>query len=507
MRIDVMDTTLRDGGQTPDASFSPADKFLIVQALLTAGVRRIEVASALVPDELETVQELVSVARSHGHSSVIEVLGFADRARSVDWILESGAKVMNLLTKGSLRHCKGQLRLTPREHFEIIEETVNYAVVSDLKVNVYLEDWSQGVQDSPEYVVEMIQFLRQLPIGRLMFCDTLGVLCPEQVSRYLAFMAKIVYGKGFDFHGHNDYGLATANSLAAVRAGATAVHVAVNGLGERAGNAPLDEVIVGLRDFLGDETGIDETRLCELSQLVSVLSQRRVHVNKPIVGRSVFSQTAGVHIDGDRKGGVEGALYVSRLHPHRFRRETEHALTHLGGVASLRSSLERLGLSLNSEQLTTLAQRVAALQRHRVCDGELYYLLAEVLNRPEIINFRLLPGYELTPGDGVSSGFRGYVEWKGQVYGIDSTGKGTFDAFMVGMRYLSERRELELIIPEVLDHDVSIPPGGKSDALVEAIFDWRFNGTTFTTTGFSPDSSIANIKAAVAAINLANRTY
>ena len=144
--------------------------------------------------------------------------------------------MLNLLTKGSREHCEKQLRLTPERHFKQIAETIRYARRRRLGVNVYLEDWSNGVRDSFDYVFAMVKELRELKVARIYLPDTLGVLSPADVTRYVGLMTSTWPDTHFDFHGQNDYGLATANSLAAVRAGASGIHTSVNGLGERAGN-------------------------------------------------------------------------------------------------------------------------------------------------------------------------------------------------------------------------------------------------------------------------------
>ncbi|MGZ4992021.1 MAG: 2-isopropylmalate synthase, partial [Methylobacter sp.] len=235
--IQLMDTTLRDGEQTQGVSFTPVEKVSIAKALLQSlRVDRIEVASARVSQgEKEAVTSINEWAKQEGFAGRVEVLGFVDHTRSVDWILETGGEVINLLIKGSEKHCRVQLGKTLTEHTEDVLQTVNYALEKGLKVNVYLEDWSNGYHDDPDYVYGLMNNLKDAGISHFMLPDTLGVLSPDEVFSSFSDMCKRYPELQFDFHPHNDYGLATANVMAAVRAGVNAIHCTVNCLGERAG--------------------------------------------------------------------------------------------------------------------------------------------------------------------------------------------------------------------------------------------------------------------------------
>ena len=188
--------------------------------------------------------------------SQVEVLGFIDGGQSIDWIDSCGCKTVNLLAKGSLRHCREQLNKTPEEHLDDITQTVKYARSKGMSVNLYLEDWSNGMKESPYYVYEMMDALCDIGIRRFMLPDTLGIMNPLQCIEYFRKMMKRYPDTHFDFHAHNDYDLAVSNSLAAVLSGAKGLHVTVNGLGERCGNAPLSSVQVILKDQFNAKTNI-----------------------------------------------------------------------------------------------------------------------------------------------------------------------------------------------------------------------------------------------------------
>ena len=263
-----MDTTLRDGEQTSGVSFNAREKLSIARLLLEElCVSRIEIASARVSQgEQEAVRRIAEWAAAKGYTDRIEALGFIDGGVSLDWLGQAGCRVVNLLAKGSLKHCREQLRRTPQEHLCDIRATIGGAVARGMKVNVYLEDWSNGMQDSPGYVYTILDGLADAPVQRFMCPDTLGILDPYATERFCRDMVTRYPQLRFDFHAHNDYDLAVANTAAAVKAGFHGVHVTINGLGERAGNAPLSSTVAVLHDRLGRTTGIDETKINRVSK-------------------------------------------------------------------------------------------------------------------------------------------------------------------------------------------------------------------------------------------------
>ena len=261
---------------------------------------------------------------------------------------------MNLLCKGSEKHCVKQLCKTPKEHFSDIAETADYARKRRLKLNGYLEDWSQGMQDSKGYVMELGRLLRKLEVERIMLPDTLGVLTPGETGRFVKKMVDNFPGVKFDFHGHNDYGLATANALSAINAGVQGIHVTVNSLGERTGNGSLAEAVAVINDKTRFKCGVDEKKLVKIASMVSAFSGRKIPENEPIVGGSVFTQTAGIHADGDMKA----KLYETKLSPERFGRIRKYALGKLSGRASLEINLRKLGIVLDQHQKEKLLQKI-----------------------------------------------------------------------------------------------------------------------------------------------------
>lgn len=368
----LMDTTLRDGEQTPNVSFSPAEKLRIASTLLCdVGVNRIEVGSARVSaGEARAARLIADWASAAGWLHAVEMLGFCDGDRSVDWIAGTGVKRVNLLVKGSEQHCRLQLGEDLDQHLRRVADTLQAARSAGLEVSgVYLEDWSRGVAENSEYVFSLVRGLVALGVRRVYLADTLGVLEPRGAYRYVRLMRRSFPDLLFEFHAHDDYGLATANCLAAARAGVDGLHTTVNGMGERAGNACLAEVTVVVRDHAGRATGVNEARLPELSGLVAQASGCGIVHNAPVVGEHVFTQTAGIHADGDRKA----SLYCTELAPERFGRRRQYALGKLSGRASLAYNLRELGLELDPRVFELLLERVRALgdDKRRVEASEL----------------------------------------------------------------------------------------------------------------------------------------
>ncbi len=504
--LEILDTTLRDGEQTAGVSFNHGEKLSIAKMLIEeTGVDRIEIASARVSaGELEAATDICSWARKNGHLGKIEILGFVDFGVSIDWITKAGGKVLNLLAKGSLRHVSEQLHKLPEEHLADIKANVDLATRKGLRVNVYLEDWSNGMLNSEDYVYFMIDNLRDEPIERFMLPDTLGVLSPDQTLDFCRRVTTRYPGIKFDFHAHNDYDMAVANVMAAVQGGVTGVHVTVNGLGERAGNAPLASVVAVINDMLRIPNSINEKRMNHVCRMVESLSGVRIPDNKPIVGDSVFTQTAGVHADGDNKGN----LYCNPLLPERFGRVRRYALGKLSGKANIAKNLQELGMNLSSEQIKLVTQRVIELgdKKESLSAEDLPYIVADVLRGALPSSARQTPdsikivNYSLNLTRGLKPVATVRLSIDDQEYEDTSRGDGQYDAFMKALWKIYDR--LGRNHPRLVDYKVSIPPGGKTDALVETVIVWDNDGTELRTRGLDADQTEAAIKATVKMLNI-----
>lgn len=496
-----MDSTLRDGEQTSGVSFLPHEKLMMARMLLgNVNVDRIEVASARVSEgEKDAVRMICRYAASVGKLNRVEVLGFVDGHKSIDWIDECGCRVMNLLAKGSLKHCTQQLKKTPEEHIDDIYRSLAYAAQKGMAVNLYLEDWSSGMKHSPSYVYQMMDALVESGVRRFLLPDTLGILNPMEVAEFFQKMTERYPSAHFDFHAHNDYDLAVGNSLAAVRNGARGLHVTVNGLGERCGNAPLASVQAILKDQLHLDTGIREDRLGEVSRLVEGYSGIAVAPNQPIVGENVFTQVAGVHADGDNKNN----LYCNDLVPERFGRKREYALGKNSGKANIARNLEELGLELTPEQTRRVTQRITELgdRKEMVTQDDLPFIVSDVLkhsapeDKVKLVSYMVSLAYGLRPMASVK------VEIDGQQYEDNALGDGQYDAFVKALRKIYRER-LGRSFPTLENYAVTIPPGGRTDALVQTVITWRNGDKILRTRGLDADQTEAAIKATIKMLNI-----
>ena len=500
--IEIMDCTLRDGEQTNGVSFLPHEKLMIARMLLRdVNVDRIEVASARVSEgEKDAVTRICKFAEREGYLDRVEVLGFVDHDKSVDWIRDCGGRVINLLAKGSLKHCTQQLHKMPQQHIDDILDVLDYAERQGLRVNLYLEDWSSGMKDSPEYVYQIMEAMKGTRIERFLLPDTLGIMNPLQCMDYMQQMLSRYPDKHFDFHAHNDYDLAVSNTLAAVMCGCSGVHVTVNGLGERCGNAPLASVQAILNDQIRVRTNIKESQLNMISRVVEDYSGIAVAPNQPIVGENVFTQVAGVHADGDNKNN----LYCNDLKPERFGRKREYALGKNSGKANIERNLEELGMELTAEQTRKVVQRITELgdRKEVVTQDDLPYIVSDVLkhdtqeDRVKLLSYMVSTSYGLKPIASIK------VEINGQVYTADATGDGQYDAFVKALRDIYKAK-LGRTFPRLANYPVTIPPGGHTDALVQTIITWHEEGGRIIRThGLDADQTEAAIKATFKMLNI-----
>ena len=500
MRIEIMDTTLRDGEQMQGISYTPHEKLHIARLLLDdVKVDRIEISSARVSQgEIEAIKLITSWAANNDLIEKVEVLGFVDGDVSLKWINDAGGKVVNLLCKGSRRHVEKQLRKSPEQHATEIKEVIRIAESMNISVNIYLEDWSNGMLNSPDYVTYMMESLKNENIKRFMLPDTLGILDPDQTFDFCSRMVNMYPDLHFDFHAHNDYDLSVANVLAALKAGVKGIHTTVNGLGERAGNAPLASVTGVIRDHFDGEIGIVESEITMASRIVETYSGIRIPVNKPVIGENVFTQTSGIHADGDSKDN----LYYNNLLPERFGRKRKYALGKQSGKATIRKNLEEYGLDLSPESLAKVTQRVIELgdKKENVTSEDLPFIISDVLGT-EQINYKIfIKNYSLSLSSGLRPTAVVQIEIDGTTYEESSSGDGQYDAFMKALRKIYTR--LEKGFPVLIDYFVSIPPGGKTDALVETIITWNHAGMEFRTKGLDADQTESAIKATEKMLNI-----
>jgi D-citramalate synthase len=498
-RVQLMDTTLRDGEQTSGVSYTHHEKLNIAKLLIEeVNVDRIEIASARVSEgEFKGAEKIMEWAGQNGYIDRIEILGFVDGKLSIDWIKNSGGRVLNLLCKGSLRHVTQQLRKSPEEHINAIKQSIQYAGESGITTNIYLEDWSNGMRNSKDYVFFMIDHLQNEPVNRIMLPDTLGILSPDETLEYVSIILAKYPHLNFDFHPHNDYDLATANVFAAIKAGARCIHTTVNGLGERAGNVPLSSVVAIIKDHFNFDVSVNESNLYMISKMVETFSGVRIASNKPLIGEFVFTQCSGIHADGDNKDN----LYYNDLMPERFGRTRTYALGKTSGKANIKRNLEDLGITLDTDALKLVTERIIELgdQKESVTIDDLPYIISDVLKSESIEQKIKLKNYNMSHALGLKPVTNILIEIDGQEYEEFAAGDGQYDAFMNALKSIYNK--LNKPFPELTDYMVTIPPGGRTDALVETVITWNLD-REFKTRGLDSDQTVAAIKATMKMLNI-----
>ncbi|ADU66797.1 homocitrate synthase [Desulfurispirillum indicum] len=355
MHIHIDDTTLRDGAQTPGVCFSHHEKLAIARKLDALGVEEIE---AGIP---------VMDAQERRTFSAIMELGL--KARILAWnralvsdieaSLAAGARAVEISLPLSDIQIQGKLKKSRAWVLDQLKRVLEYCVKHDLYVSVGGEDASRADMD---FLVEYAQVIRNYGGHRLRFCDTVGVLDPFSTYEKICTLIERS-GIDVEIHTHNDFGMATANALAAVRAGARYINTTVMGLGERAGNAPLEEVIMALKHVWKQPCPYDTRQLRPLSELVSQAARRTIEPYRPVIGQFMFTHESGIHTDGVLKNPANYEAFT----PEEVGLKRRLVVGSHSGSSVLHHKLELLGLTSTPETISRMMPRVKseALRRKR----------------------------------------------------------------------------------------------------------------------------------------------
>jgi len=483
MKLKVLDTTLRDGEQTPGVSLTPKEKLRIAKALDDLGVDFIEAGSACTsPGEAESIGLIAKErlkAKVLSFSRVLE--------KEVDLCHGCGVDGLFLVAPTSDEHIRYKLGTTPEAFLKTLDKVVQQAKDCGLYIDLCCED---GSRSDVAYLKKVLDTVGDR-IDRFTIADTVGASTPEKMAQFFTELSK--YKKfSYGVHCHDDLGMAVANTVASVRAGADTVNVTINGLGERAGNAPLEEVVGSLEILYGYKTNIKTEKIFEVSRLVEDLTGVPVQPNKALVGKNAFMHESGIHVDGllKRTSTYEFVKpeYVGREKTFRFGK-------HVGGKG-LKAILDSMRIGVTDEQFTKVFAEIKAMgdKGKTVTDADLLAIVKQVKGEGmrkflEVIDLKITSGMKETPSARV------VVKVDGKQKTEDSTGDGPVDAAIKAIMKAVGSKTLKLE-----EYHVDAITGG-TDATVSVLVRMKSGDRVITASGVDTDIIMASVQAIVNGIN------
>lgn len=478
-----LDTTLRDGEQTPGVSLNPEQKFEIASRLSDIGIDVIEAGSAAASDgEREAIRRIAEAGLKAEICTYVRAL-----KEDIDYAADLGADSVHLVIPVSDLHIAKKLRKNREQVAAMAYDAVEYAKGRGLIVELSGEDASRADQ---AFLHEIFSEGVQRGADRLCFCDTVGLLTPEKTAEFIPPLSAIA---PLSIHCHDDLGFALTNTMAALKAGAGCAHVTINGLGERAGNTPFEEVVMALEVLYGYRTRIVKEKIYPLASLVSRHTGVALAVNKAIVGEMAFTHESGIHAHGVMR---EPSTYES-VQPEMVGRKRRIVLGKHSGTASVEAALHEMNYTADEKQVKEIVKRIKQLgdEGKRVTDADLMAVADAVLSiecKPVIKmrQFTATSGSHMIPTASVTLVVNG-LEMTGA-----ATGDGPVDAAMEVLRKcVSDVADIRLE-----EYHVDAISGG-TDALVEVTVRLSKDGKIITSRGARTDIIMASVEAMIAGMN------
>ncbi len=484
MKVKVLDTTLRDGEQTPGVSLTPDEKLRIAVKLDSMGVNIIEAGSAITsPGEREGIKKITSEGLS------AEICSFARAVTGdIDAALECDVDSVHLVVPTSDLHIEHKLKKTREEVLQQAIDSTQYAVDHGLIVELSAED---STRSDMEFLTQIFQEGIKTGAHRICACDTVGMLTPEKSFEFYGQLSKI--GAPLSVHCHNDFGLAVANSLSALRAGATEVHATINGIGERAGNASLEEIAVSLYSLYDVKTDINIQMLYEVSRMVARLTGVYLQPNKAIVGENAFAHESGIHADGV----IKKAETYEPITPELVGHQRRFVMGKHIGTKLLQKRVDELGLKVNHDQLMQIFNRVKSLGDMGKCvtDVDLQAITEDVMG---VVQEKMVDLEEVTIVSGNKVIPTASVKLKIDDKDIleAGVGLGPVDAAIVAIKKsIADFADIELE-----EYHVDAITGG-TDALIDVIVKLRHEDRVISARSTQPDIIMASVEAYLSGVN------
>ena len=491
-KIRIFDTTLRDGEQTPGVSLTPEKKLRIAKSLDKLGVDVIEAGFAAASDgEMNAIQLIAKEALR------AEVYSFARGVKKdIDAVLKSDAKGVHLCIPTSNLHLEYKLKKNKAEVLRLTEDCTQYAKDHGLTVELSAED---ATRSDFEFLTKMFAVGVSAGADRICPCDTVGVLIPEKTHEFFSELKKTFTNVPISAHCHDDFGLAVANSITALKSGADEVHVTMNGLGERAGNASLEEIAAALKAIYKVKVPIKTELLYDTSRLVARLTDFPLQPNKAIVGDNAFVHESGMHTHGV----LAHPLTYEPISPELVGRTRRIVSGKHAGSSGIKASLNEVGLHPNDEQLKEIFLRVKTLgdKGKRVTDADLQAIAEAVMELPKTRPIKL---EELTvvTGDKVTPTASVRLNLNGNILTEAATGVGPVDAAMNAVK----KAVLAVEPIQLENYSVKAITGG-TYAVTEVAVSLRRGERIATAVGVNEDIVIASVEAMLSGMNVLMTDY